>query len=759
MRRLMCVMCLAAVVVLSLGAGCRKRPTPPPEVIPGPVSEPSQEARARETGFSIELGEPPQFEAKVEPYEVAEDLSNVENLDQFKDDLRPEHLEAIAENGFVVVPAEWKQMEFVYELNNYERVHKPSVPTADSILHTFHIFYDYVLRTIEVSTLYERASTLAVGLLEGAKASYEAATEAEIKEAALCNFAFAAVPVALLEAEHDVTLPDEVTELAQQELALIEAHADFRMSPTVGFKVDYSQFIPRGHYTRSDKLKRYFKGMMWYGLVPVAMRNMKNELAPRQCRQAALLAQIVLNAKAGDEALTKVWEDVYEPTAFMVGFADDNTPSDFGEAMTKLFGAALDTKELIPKENLEQLAAEVLKMRPPGIVMASVTGDPEKPGIPQFRVMGQRFVLDSHIFQMMVFPHVGKGEAPPDFPGTYNVRTFPMGLDLMSVLGSERAYEIADEVYKQTNFGNYTEQTEKMREEVAAYGEKDWTENVYAGWLHVLKLLVEVKGEGYPSFMLSDAWVDKALNAALGSWAELRHDTILYAKQSVVAECGGEGGEQKPPPPPKGYVEPEVLTYWRLRLLATQLRDGLQERNLLTDEGLVESFDELVSLLQFLEDVSVKELTGQQLSAEEFNEIEYYGDTLGRLNLYSKRGAEGDEITSMTDKDMAVIADVHTGTMGGPHYALEEGVGHANEVYVVYPMAGKLLLGRGAVFDYYEFIVPVGERMTDEQWQQKLTSSSPPQPPKWAESFLSPYRGTGEKIEFENIPEFTTGGC
>jgi len=174
---------------------------------------------------------------------------------------------------------------------------------------------------------------------------------------------------------------------------------------------------------------------------------------------------------------------------------------------------------------------------------------------------------------------------------------------------------------------------------------------------------------------------------------------------------------------------------------------------------LVESFGELISLLQFLEDVSVKELTGQQLSAEEFQEIEYYGDTLSRLNLYSKRGAEGDEITSMTDKDMAVIADVHTGTIGGPLYALEEGVGHANEIYVVYPLDGKLLLGRGAVFDYYEFIVPVAERMTDEQWQQKLESGRPPQPPKWTESFLSPYRGSGETIEFQDIPEFSTGGC
>ena len=31
--------------------------------------------------------------------------------------------------------------------------------------------------------------------------------------------------------------------------------------------------------------------------------------------------------------------------------------------------------------------------------------------------------------------------------------------------------------------------------------------------------------------------VDKNLNTALASWAELKHDTILYGKQSG-AECG-----------------------------------------------------------------------------------------------------------------------------------------------------------------------------------------------------------------------------
>lgn len=754
---------LLLLVALSLGlSGCRR-----PQVVqaPAPLTTPAaaQETPRTDRGFSMDLGERPQFIPAVASYAIKPDLSNVANLGLFKDELRPEHKAMLAKQGFVVVPADWKQIEFVYELNNYPREHRPSVATVDSALHCFHIFYDYALRTIEVSTLYDQVCLMAKGLLQGAAAATEAYSEPDLAEAARLNYGFALVPVLLLEipeTEWGVSPPDEVRKLAAAEMKLIGDHKGWEKSPTNGFLTDYSQFVPRGHYTRSDKLKRYFKAMMWYGLVPLAMRNLNDDLAPLQARQAALMAHAMLEGKAGDEPLIEVWQRIYEVTAFMVGYADDNTPGDFGEGLKQIMGDGFEAAQLLPPENLEKLAAAVLALRPPGITMVSVLKSDEYAGPPQLRVMGQRFVLDSYIFQQMVFPYVGTGtDAPSDQPGTFNKRTFPMGLDLAAVLGSQRAYEIADTVYEQTKFAKYTEQLEKLKGEVDAYTDRDWTENVYAGWLHTLRFLLEVKSEGYPTFMRNQAWTDKQLNAALGSWAELRHDTILYAKQSVVAECGGEGGEQKPPPPPKGYVEPEVLTYWRLKLLATQLRDGLQTRGFLSDENLQESFGELISLLGFLQEVSVKQLTNVALTKEEFDTIEYYGDKLARLNLYTRRGAQGDEITSMTDKDMAVIADVHTGPIGDEDYALEEGVGHANELYVIYPMDGKLLLGRGAVFSYHEFTVPVAERMTDEEWQQKLSGSDRPRPLPWTKSFLSPLGSKGEQIEFDDVEQFTRGGC
>ncbi len=56
------------------------------------------------------------------------------------------------------------------------------------------------------------------------------------------------------------------------------------------------------------------------------------------------------------------------------------------------------------------------------------------------------------------------------------------------------------------------------------------------------------------------AWEDEKLNTALGSWAQLRHDTILYAKQPYIVSlvCSY----------PEAFVEPNPTFYYRmLRLI------------------------------------------------------------------------------------------------------------------------------------------------------------------------------------------------
>jgi hypothetical protein len=90
-----------------------------------------------------------------------------------------------------------------------------------------------------------------------------------------------------------------------------------------------------------------------------------------------------------------------------------------------------------------------------------------------------------------------------------------------------------------------------------------WDSNIYLSWLAALReLSAPTTGSLYPEVMRTHAWSKKTLNTQLASWTQLRHDTILYAKQTdtSVGLCFY----------PAGFVEPRV-EFWR-RLRAMVLR-------------------------------------------------------------------------------------------------------------------------------------------------------------------------------------------
>ena len=142
----------------------------------------------------------------------------------------------------------------------------------------------------------------------------------------------------------------------------------------------------------------------------------------------------------------------------------------------------------------------------------------------------------------------------------------------MAVLGSKRAYDILDGM-GETGYPNYQKQFDHLKSEYAAIGADTWAQNLYWGWLYCLLALLNAKGDGYPAFMKREAWADKDLNASLGSWAELRHDTILYAKQSYTRKVSMPLEKDT-----RGYVEPNPELYGRLASLAKMTYDGLQSR-------------------------------------------------------------------------------------------------------------------------------------------------------------------------------------
>jgi len=236
-----------------------------------------------------------------------------------------------------------------------------------------------------------------------------------------------------------------------------------------------------------------------------------------------------------------------------------------------------------------------------------------------------------------------------------------------------------------------------------------------------LKPLLEEYGEGYPAFMQTEAWQGKELNTALASWAELRHDTILYAKQSYTPTCG------MAPPPPKpivGYVEPIPEFYARMLALTSMTEEGLTQLNALTDEERTR-LNSLENILGRLIDISTDELENRELDEADYRFIRNFGEELE--SIVAGVEAKGKETT--------IVADVHTDT-NPPRQVLEEGVGYVDLILVAYKVPdGRLIVGAGPVFSYYEFKHPMAERLTDEKWQEMLKQGDAPGRPTWIGSF------------------------
>jgi hypothetical protein len=222
--------------------------------------------------------------------------------------------------------------------------------------------------------------------------------------------------------------------------------------------------------------------------------------------------------------------------------------------------------------------------------------------------------------------------------------------------------------------------------------------------------------------MQSVAWQDKQINAAAASWSQLRHDTILYAKQSytMIAAC-----MPQEPRMVEGYVEPVPEFYARVLALTRMTRKGLDEFRVLSSES-AKRLDELEKIVGRLLDLSVKELANELLSPDDYDFIRNFGHRLAGVIAGIK--TEGLQ-TSM-------IADVHTDL--NSEQVLEEGTGNIRALWVIYPMPdGGLVLGCGPAFSYYEFKHRMADRLTDDTWRAMLRIGEP-KAPAWTSSFVAP---------------------
>lgn len=649
--------------------------------------------------------------------QVSEDLSNVTNLKDFE--LSKSACALLGQNQFVVLPSDSKEFFELYEDNDGI----PNFVTTDAMLHTYHLYYDYLLRKTEENYLFAEIDTLSKAMLKASVEQYQTFKETAWENAALRNMAYFSVPCILL--DPNCSVPTEVQEVVAKELTLISKHDLCQMespimnmgqdlSDMLQLKEDYTQYVPRGHYTSSDRLSNYFKAMLWYGRLSFRA-NIEDE------NRSAVLMVLALNQ---NDNLSH-WQDIYQLTSFFAGKSDDYSYPQYRDLLTKIYGSNIHNDLLIRSQaKWDEFTRELSQLNPPRINSIPIYDHRLQPhselAIIAFRFMGQRYNLDAHIFQQLIY------DAVLENPQS-KVRNLPKSLDIPAAMGSAAAYELLKES-GETQYQNYTENMKNMQNYIASLDKESWVQDLYWTWLYNLQPLLTTPTKGYPLFMQNQSWQYKDLNTFLGSWTELKHDSILYAKQAYVYITGIHlKGEP-------GYVEPRPTVYSRLAALSHMTRDGLLKRKVLSDED-ADQLLQLEDLCLALKTISEKELNEEKLSPAEKDLIRNIGQDLHRLWYNSLKDMKKGETLDVKDHPAALTADVAT----NPELklVLEEATGNIFSIYALIPVDGKLQLARGGVYSYYEFSWPADDRLTDKQWQKMLDTPVSDKMPEWTKSYLA----------------------
>jgi len=689
--------------------------------------------------------------------------------------LNDEELALFKKNG-MVVSARLGAPSFVDAYYGVFTEDLPVFVTADSIMHAWHMSYVEMLKELENAFLAPKLSEF-LNALHDALPGVAEEVDADV----------------LGESLHDVDYYLTVARslfagsLQNDQLGASGAKAkktldDIKNGYVGGYDlfgrqgdnawVDFSQMTVRGHYTSSISLSRYFQAAMWCGRIDFRVAGPEQFSSPRE-----LGAAIILNALVERSGTLQQWKDFDDLLKVFVGVSDSMGFDQLGLVLASAgiqdpgkvssLDALKNVQDAIQSGNfgLQQILSHPFVATPEGTPLV----------LPRsFTVFGQKFVMDSWAMGQLVFDKVTWDDRK--LP-----RRLPSALDVaFTVFGNRNAADLlAERILREDGVpfrDGYPIQHHltSLHEVFNQMPDASWEESFYTGWLKALRELSADSGSSsgfMPQAFRTKAWGNRIMNTQLASWTELRHDTVLYAKQSSS-------------PPllcsfPYSYVEPSVGFWEVMKDLCGSAAQKLGEidssgRVRITNEwggGVWKNIREIVGkqinhlnnfgeTLQTLLEIAKRQDNQEVLTDEQSNflknMVEIMSDYVGQRTytgwypklFYSDLplGYVGPLPTGHpSDKWDPVVTDVHTDfpdqIHGDPGTVLLEGVGNVAMMLVAIDCEdGESRVYAGPAYTHYEFTSGAGkfDRMTDEQWKQKVKANDLPAQPEWTEDFFVP---------------------
>ena len=627
----------------------------------------------------------------------------------------------LAKNGFVVIHSQEPQFSDIRQ-----RVSKlsgqPYYLTTDAAYHALHLNYDELLEALEREELRPRMIAVTQSVLDEVLSYYTLVEGTSLEGDTRLAAAYMAVGLKLLDPQ--TTIDPLIESPVMSQVDQIMAGGGIQNSALIPvFRDDYGAYSPTGHYSGDEDLENYYRAMTWFGRVHFKLSDREHGFIPS--RSPLIITQALRHAQIDGKTAAEEWAAVHEAITYLIGPSDDAGPIQYSTLMDQTYGPRA-TIISVKADDLWQTFLQISQGLPPPQINstfgASLSDMEAERG---WRFMGQRFSPDAFILQNLVFDKVGTFE---------NRRKLPSGLDVMAALGSPAAMQALEETGA-TDYFNYPEQMEQLQAAVKSQDEVGWLETANSAWLYTFLPQLDDKTAPYPDYMRTGAWKWKDLNSALGSWAELKHDTVLYSK---MPEMAGGGGPPSSGPAP-GFVEPNPLVFYRLAYLAHAISDGLTERDMVGESSydqinlskLLNDMQNLGDHFRKLGDIAVKELGGIPLVEDDYTLIQSPIGALEERVLRSQFFSQHDTGSPQSMPSVPVIA----AAAGAEEQILQVATGAVDRIYVIVPINGEQQIAQGGVFSYYEFPQPRAERISDREWRLLLTSD-PPDMPEWTDHLL-----------------------
>jgi hypothetical protein len=666
-----------------------------------------------------------------------------EKLSGYK--LSPDELAKFKANGFVVS----ERLGGLSFGEVYYQIYHRDLPvyiSSDSVLHAWHRSYDAMLEELELNYLMHALDAILSGMHAALPNANEAYGDGVLKDSVRDADYFLAVARSLLKDGLVSTKLDQDDRL-KATLAAVKAEGmhDFNLFGR-SRNMDFSQFKPRGHYETNPELRKYFKAMMWCGRTDLRVAGGYDHTGPLSSPRELGAAMVLLDLLRKADGLD-AWQKFDRCIQTFVGRTDSATFDDLaGVANAAKIASPADLKAEADLKKLTDAvqASEAGKQDIRGdIYVKPVSGNIVLPR--SFTVMGQKFVIDSWVTAKTVYPDITVN-------GGAVRRRVPSALDVsFAALGNNHVVpNLVERIEKgghaQRDGKPYQHNLAAARNVLDGIDAKAWDDTIYMQWLATLRTLTAPGDKNLPEVMKTREWALKQTNTQLASWTQLRHDTILYVKQSYsgVPACYY----------PAGFVEPVVPFWAQMDAMASRSATLLEQTPFpdnvkATQAKQVKFFRDFATQMARIRNVAEKQLTQKELTADEkkvLEDVMQIGSQPFGSGSQPKYTGWYPALFYRGEKDCvkwdALVADVHTDPPAPEHgdagCVLHQGVGNVDLMIVVIDNGADRVVYLGPTMSHYEFETPNAVRRTDKEWKALLLDGKQPTRPDWTRGYLVP---------------------